>query len=166
MVRETVFLRHDGLIWTRAEGDIWLEVRLNAERQRLSAPIERGSRRWLLCQGRCNGTEYQRAIQLYYRKLGRYPPSIEALENTNNIRFLRRRYKDPLTGEDAWRIVHMGPAGPIDSLVNPLKTGVGQDGQPFGQNATNQDGFGQSGFGQNQSSSANQQNSPANAPAI
>ncbi len=97
------------------------------------------------------GMQYERAIQLFYRKMGRYPPTIDALENTNNIRFLRKRYKDPLTGEDNWRLLHMGPSGPIDSLVNPLnKNG---NGQPFGQNATNQDGFGQSSFGQSGSQS-------------
>jgi type II secretory pathway pseudopilin PulG len=43
------------------------------------------------------GTEYMRAIQRYYRKFGRYPTRIEDLENTDNIRFLRKRYKDPLS---------------------------------------------------------------------
>ena len=41
------------------------------------------------------GVEYARAIQRYYKKFGRYPTKIEDLENTNNIRFLRKRYKDP-----------------------------------------------------------------------
>jgi len=95
--------------------------------------------------------QYQRAIQVFYRARHTYPPSIDALENTNNLRFLRRRYKDPMTGKDDWRLLHMGPAGVTDSLVNPLATngqgGAAQSG--FGQNATGQDGFGQqSGFGQ------------------
>src|SRR5580698_10738024 len=42
------------------------------------------------------GTQYMRAIQHYYKKFGRYPTRIEDLENTNNLRFLRKRYKDPL----------------------------------------------------------------------
>src|SRR5437762_3130799 len=46
------------------------------------------------------GKQYQRAIQLYFRKFGRYPNSIEQLENTNNLRFLRKRYLDPMTGKD------------------------------------------------------------------
>ncbi len=98
-----------------------------------------------------HASQYQRAIQVYYRTRHTYPPTIEALENTNNIRFLRRRYKDPMTGKDDWRILHMGPAGVIDSLVNPLVAAgaPGQNGQSgFGQNAANQDGFGSSGFGQ------------------
>ncbi|MBV9266348.1 MAG: hypothetical protein JO061_09295, partial [Acidobacteriaceae bacterium] len=36
------------------------------------------------------GHEYQRAVQLYYRKFhGQYPNNIEQLENTNSMRFLR-----------------------------------------------------------------------------
>jgi len=33
-----------------------------------------------------------RAIQHFYKKFNRYPNKIEELENTNNVRFLRRRY--------------------------------------------------------------------------
>ncbi len=42
------------------------------------------------------GTQYMRAIQHFYKKFGRYPTRIEELENTSNLRFLRKRYKDPL----------------------------------------------------------------------
>jgi type II secretory pathway pseudopilin PulG len=45
---------------------------------------------------RHRGTAYMRAIQHYFKKFGRYPTRIEELENTNNIRFLRKRYKDPI----------------------------------------------------------------------
>ncbi len=52
--------------------------------------------------------EYVRAIQLYYRSFGNYPPSIKALENNNNIRFLRKVYVDPLTGKADYRLIHQG----------------------------------------------------------
>ena len=53
--------------------------------------------------------EYVRAIQLYQRKFsGQYPASIKILENTNNIRFLRKQYVDPLTGKADWRLIHLG----------------------------------------------------------
>lgn len=54
--------------------------------------------------------EYVRAIQLYYRKTGTYPATLEALEKTNNIRFLRQRYLDPMTGKADWRLIHVGEA--------------------------------------------------------
>jgi type II secretory pathway pseudopilin PulG len=52
--------------------------------------------------------QYVRAIQLYYKKFGHYPGSIEQLENTNNIRFLRQRYVDPLTGKADYRLIPVG----------------------------------------------------------
>jgi len=42
------------------------------------------------------GVQYARAISAYYRKFNRYPTKIEDLESTNNLRFLRKRYKDPM----------------------------------------------------------------------
>jgi hypothetical protein len=54
------------------------------------------------------GTEYARAIKKYYKKFGRYPSSLEQLENTNQIRFLRRRYKDPLVKDGEWKLLHYG----------------------------------------------------------
>lgn len=69
------------------------------------------------------GHEYVRAVQLYYRKFRpRYPPSMDALESTNNMRFLRHRFKDPFTGKDDWRLVHTNGIALTDSKVNPLKT--------------------------------------------
>jgi len=53
------------------------------------------------------GTEYARAVKRFYRKVGRYPVRIEELENTNNIRFLRKRYTDPMTGQE-FRVLHYG----------------------------------------------------------
>ena len=52
--------------------------------------------------------QYVRAIQLYYKKFGRYPASIEQLENSNNVRYLRQRYVDPLTGKADYRLIGVG----------------------------------------------------------
>src|ERR1039457_5225356 len=38
------------------------------------------------------GKQYMRGIKMYYKKFNAYPPSIDALVMTNNIRFLRKRY--------------------------------------------------------------------------
>ncbi len=56
------------------------------------------------------GNQYVRAIRLYYNKTHTYPGSIEQLEKTNNIRFLRQQYVDPLTGKADWRLIHVGEA--------------------------------------------------------
>ena len=54
------------------------------------------------------GNQYVRAIQLYYRKFGHYPGSMEQLDKTNMIRFLRQDYVDPMTGKADWRIIKVG----------------------------------------------------------
>jgi type II secretory pathway pseudopilin PulG len=53
------------------------------------------------------GVQYSRAIQHFYKKTGRYPVRLEELDNFNNVRFLRKHYKDPITGED-FKILHFG----------------------------------------------------------
>ncbi|MCP5118549.1 MAG: hypothetical protein GY953_47660, partial [bacterium] len=65
------------------------------------------------------GEEYSRAIQLYVRKFKKYPASLDDLEKADNIRFLRRRYPDPMTGSDEWRLIHIDNAGNYtDSLIH------------------------------------------------
>jgi len=65
------------------------------------------------------GEQYTRAIQLYFRKFKKYPVKIEDLEETNQIRFLRKRYIDPMTGKSEWRMIHVGPGGVFtDSLTH------------------------------------------------
>ncbi len=63
------------------------------------------------------GEQYKRAIKLYVRRFNRYPATIEQLEDTNNIRFLRRRYKDPMTGKSEWRLIHSAGGMLTDSLT-------------------------------------------------
>lgn len=69
------------------------------------------------------GMQYRRAIQLYYRKFNAYPPSIDALVQTNNIRFLRKKYLDPMTGKDDWKPILFGQ--------NKAPTAMGFFGQPL-----------------------------------
>jgi hypothetical protein len=67
------------------------------------------------------GNEYAHAVKLFVRKFGMYPASLDQLENTNRMRFLRHRFKDPLTGKDDWRLLHAGPNGQLlDSKVSPI----------------------------------------------
>jgi hypothetical protein len=54
------------------------------------------------------GVQYERAVRIYYRKNnGSWPTSIEQLENTNKIRYLRKRYKDPMSPDGQWQIAHI-----------------------------------------------------------
>jgi len=50
---------------------------------------------------RHRGTSYMRAVRNFYKKFGRYPTKVEDLENTNNMRFLRKRYTDPVNRDPA-----------------------------------------------------------------
>jgi len=75
------------------------------------------------------GTQYSRAIQRYVKKTGRYPSRLEDLENTNNIRFLRRRYKDPVTGKD-FKLLHVGE---VQLTSSPGIAGASSIGGPAAQ---------------------------------
>lgn len=70
------------------------------------------------------GKQYIRAIQLYYRKFNAYPPNLDALVKTSEIRFLRKRYIDPMTGKDDWK--------PITFGQNKTPMAMGFFGQPLG----------------------------------
>jgi type II secretory pathway pseudopilin PulG len=86
------------------------------------------------------GEEYVRAIQKYQRKYNVYPPTLDALLNTDGIRFVRRQYKDPITGED-FRIISVNPDGSVvgSNTLNlaagtPLNLGNNAQGQRSGAN--------------------------------
>ena len=77
----------------------------------VAAPrVAQGLRREREVEAVHRGNQYVRAIRLYYRKFGHYPGSMEQLEKTNNIRFLRQQYVDPMTGKADWRLIKVGEA--------------------------------------------------------
>jgi type II secretory pathway pseudopilin PulG len=86
------------------------------------------------------GGEYTRAIQKYQRKFGVYPNSIEQLVSTNGLRFLRRAYKDPITGKD-FRLLTINPDGSINGSKVFTKNMNAQsmfgNTQPFGTGQSN-----------------------------
>jgi type II secretory pathway pseudopilin PulG len=114
------------------------------------------------------GTQYSRAIRGYYKKFGRYPVKIEDLESTNNLRFLRKRYKDPLNCKEGkcqdFKLLHFGevqmtlsalgggiPGATSISAMNGSNNSPGGFGtsNTFGQSSTFvQSSFGQNSFGQ------------------
>jgi hypothetical protein len=83
------------------------------------------------------GMQYRRAIQLYYRKFHAYPPNVDALVDTNDIRFLRKKYTDPVTSKQDWQPVLFGQ--------NKTPTAMGFFGQPLSGSASSIAGIGPGG---------------------
>jgi len=125
------------------------------------------------------GVQYSRAIRAYYKKFGRYPTKIEDLESSNNLRFLRKRYKDPLnckSGKCAdFKLLHFGEVqmslsgmgGGVIPGANPIGGSGGLNGGSTGGGFSQSSPLsGSSGFGSNSNSAFGQnQPTPGNAPA-
>ena len=120
------------------------------------------------------GVQYSRAIRAYYKKFGRYPTKIEDLESSNNQRFLRKRYKDPLNCKNSkcadFKLLHFGDVqmslsglgGASIPGASPIGTNGGLNGGPAA-GPSSSGGLGQSsafggnsGFGGNSNSSFGQ----------
>lgn len=93
------------------------------------------------------GEQYQRALILWYahwsRTLGTpqvaYPSTVEALLNTNNKRFLRQPWTDPITNEE-WRFIKVGPNNRplLTVLPGNTATAPGGDRNPYGSGGSGQ----------------------------
>lgn len=101
--------------------------------------------------------QYVRAIRKFYLKTQHYPGSIDQLQNTNQVRYLRQKYVDPLTGKADYRLIPVGqnkttvkaffgePLAGIASAGLGAAAGMQSSGVPGSTTAT---GFGgASGFG-------------------
>lgn len=98
---------------------------LAIEAPRIAQKIKRDKEQELINRG----TEYAKAIKKYFHKNGAYPTSLEQLEDTNHIRFLRKKYTDPMTGEANWKVVHVGEAQiKLPQTNNPGLQGSGNPG--------------------------------------
>lgn len=99
------------------------------------------------------GVQYSRAIRNYYKKYGRYPTRLEDLDNTNNLRYLRKHYKDPVTGQD-FKLLHYGDPGlsMTGSIGGGGITGANSVSQMNGQTGSGS-AFGSSGSAFSQPSS-------------
>jgi hypothetical protein len=80
------------------------------------------------------GQQYKRAIQLFLRANNnqRWPANMDELQSFNGKRFLRRRYKDPMTGKDEWRLIHVQNGVLTDSVNNKP---AGKPGDQNGKDA-------------------------------
>jgi type II secretory pathway pseudopilin PulG len=91
-------------------------VAMSVELPRIAQQVQRQKEEELVNRG----MDYARAVKRFYHKSNTYPSSIEQLKDTNHIRFLRKEYKDPITGESEWKLVHMNEA----EIKIPQGTGV------------------------------------------
>lgn len=98
---------------------------------RIAQQIQRQKEEELIHRGK----QYAIAIKKFYHKNGTYPVSLDQLESTNNQRFLRHRYKDPMTITGEWKLVHVGEAQITMPTTAPGVTapGAGQAPQGPGQ---------------------------------
>ncbi|MFL6313242.1 MAG: hypothetical protein ACJ71W_14155 [Terriglobales bacterium] len=130
-------------------------IALSVEAPRIAQQIKRDKEEELIHRGK----DYATAVKRFAHKNGgRYPASVEQLENTNHVRFLRKKYVDPITGESDWKMVHVGEAeikipapnpngnqsGPTGTLPSnpPPSTGGGTGGGGTGTLQTNNIGNG------------------------
>jgi type II secretory pathway pseudopilin PulG len=105
-------------------------IALSVEAPRIAQQIKREKEEELVHRGK----DYATAIKRFVHKNGgRFPVSVEQLENTNHVRFLRKRYKDPMTGEDNWRLVRFGEAQVKIPTPNP---GLNPNSGPTGSLST------------------------------
>jgi hypothetical protein len=100
------------------------------------------------------GNEYKTAIKRFVTKNQRFPTSLDQLDNFNNVRYLRHHYKDPMTGKEQWRLIHV--MGPGFVLTDSKVTQPNTNGANGASGATNQNGAtasaNQGGFGTKSSS--------------
>jgi uncharacterized membrane protein YgcG len=104
------------------------------------------------------GHQYVRGVKLYYRKMGRFPTTIDDLTKpkVGSLRFMRQAYKDPMNGEDgSWRLIYVGPAGQLIGSLKPPQNlqlprsgaGLGTSASTLASNSTGQPASGSSAFG-------------------
>src|SRR6476659_10982804 len=97
-------------------------VALAVEAPRIAQKIKRDKEEEMIHRGKDYATAVKRFV---HKNGGRYPVSVEQLENTNHIRFLRKKYVDPMTGESDWKMVHVGEAEIKIPAPNPGLSGGG-----------------------------------------
>ena len=109
---------------------------------------------------RYRGMAYAHAIKLYYHKFNNYPTTINQMVNSNNIKFLRKKYSDPITGLKVWRPVYFGQVGWGGSTNPNCSTSASSFGGSPGGSSSALGGSPSSSFG-SPSGGLGQSNSPS-----
>lgn len=97
-------------------------IALSVEAPRIAQQIKRDKEEEMIHRGKDYATAVKRFV---HKNGGRYPVSVEQLENTNHVRFLRKKYVDPMTGDSDWKMVHVGEAQINIPAPNPGLSGGG-----------------------------------------
>ena len=148
-----------------------LVIAMSVAAPRIAASIQRDRELETMRRGK----QYARAVKLYYKQFNAYPSNVDALVQTNNVRYLRKKYLDPTTGKDDWKPIPYGqqktqtlgffgqPIGgtPGAGLTNSLTPNT--LGSPGGTPPGGTSGGGTGIFGSSGSSSAT--NPPGASPA-
>lgn len=71
------------------------------------------------------GVQYSRAIRRFAKSTGRFPVTLEQLRGTGGVRYIRKLYKDPITGSD-FQLLHQGDITPP---ANVSGNDPGQNGE-------------------------------------
>jgi type II secretory pathway pseudopilin PulG len=72
------------------------------------------------------GVQYSRAIRAYTKKTGHYPIDIHQLLDPHGVKYLRKLYKDPITGKD-FKLLHTGDIMSKTDLNASLHNTMGSD---------------------------------------
>lgn len=133
-------------------------IALTVEVPRIAQQIKRAKEEEMIHRAQ----DYVGAIGKYYRKFNTYPVSMDQLERANNIRFLRKRYKDPMTGKDDWVLLHPGD---VKLQQGAGIAGASNPGQPAGASPSPSPTPDQSGLSPGQGAGANNTTQFANNTA-
>jgi|HubBroStandDraft_6_1064221.scaffolds.fasta_scaffold343661_2 type II secretory pathway pseudopilin PulG len=88
--------------------------------------------------------QYRRAIRRFIKQTGRYPMNLEDLDK-GQVRYLRKRYKDPITGKD-FKLLHMLDIPQSGApILNPQQGANTPTTDPPPGTAANQQGSGPTG---------------------
>jgi hypothetical protein len=81
-----------------------LVIAMSVAEPRIAASIQRDRELETMRRGK----QYARAVKLYYKQFNAYPSNVDALVQTNNVRYLRKKYLDPTTGKADWKPIPYG----------------------------------------------------------
>ncbi len=83
--------------------------------------------------------EYRRAVRRFAKQTGRFPLKLDDLEGTDGMRYLRKRYRDPITGKD-FRVLRMSeiPAMTAGADIRVSQPATNGDGSSDNQESSEQ----------------------------